>query len=170
MNKTQQPLVSIIIPVYNAEKYLAETISSALDQTWPNKEIIIVDDGSTDQSLKIAQSFNNKIIHLYRQENKGASAARNKGLLAAKGDYVQFLDADDLLMSDKISTQVAQLNSITDAVSICPVIHFNDNDKVLEMLIPNSYDLIFYEESKSPFDFLLKLYGAENNRNGMIPS
>ncbi|HZX58320.1 MAG TPA: glycosyltransferase family A protein, partial [Mucilaginibacter sp.] len=104
-----QPLVSIIIPVYNSEKHLAETISSALEQTWPNKEIIIVDDGSADNSLAIAKSFASENVKVFHQPNKGASAARNKGIQEAKGDYIQFLDADDLLMPNKIAAQVKQL-------------------------------------------------------------
>jgi glycosyltransferase involved in cell wall biosynthesis len=169
MNKAQQPLVSIIIPVYNAEKYLEETINSAINQTWPNKEIIIIDDGSTDRSLKIAQSFNIKIIRIYQQKNKGASAARNKGLLEAKGTYIQFLDADDLLSANKINNQVKQLLGHTNTLSICPVIHFNENSEALEKLKPDSYELNFYKKSRAPYEFLLKLYGAENNQGSMIP-
>jgi glycosyltransferase involved in cell wall biosynthesis len=85
------PLVSIIIPVYNAASFINETINSALQQTWPNKEIIIVDDGSTDDSLILAKKFEGDIVKIFSQQNKGASAARNKGLAEAKGDYIQFL-------------------------------------------------------------------------------
>src|SRR5580698_4662849 len=95
------PLVSIIIPSYNSENHLAETIKSALSQTWVNKEIIIIDDGSTDSSVQIAKGFESNVKVLV-QKNKGASAARNAGLKEAKGDYIQFLDSDDLLSPDKI--------------------------------------------------------------------
>src|SRR3954463_5077031 len=105
------PLVSIIIPVYNAEKYIAETINSAADQTWSNKEIIIIDDGSTDGSLAIAKRFANDQIKVFSQANKGASAARNRGLLEAKGKYVQFLDGDDLLMPNKIALQLEHISN-----------------------------------------------------------
>src|ERR1700748_3370934 len=101
-----RPLVSIIIPVYNAQKYLAETINSALAQTWPNKEIIIVDDGSTDNSFQIAKNFENDKVRVYYQENRGAGAARNKGLREAKGNYIQFLDADDLISNNKAEEQI----------------------------------------------------------------
>ena len=101
----KQPLVSIIIPVYNAEKYLADSITSAVSQTWPNKEIIVVDDGSTDQSLKVAKGFESDVVSVFFCENKGASAARNFGLRLAKGGYIQFLDADDLLRHDNIEKQ-----------------------------------------------------------------
>lgn len=100
------PLVSILIPAYNAEPWIAETIQSALGQTWPNKEIIVVDDGSTDQTLSIAQKFASKTVSVVTQENQGASAARNNAFELCQGDYIQWLDADDLLSSDKITRQM----------------------------------------------------------------
>lgn len=89
--------VSVIIPVYNAEKYLAECMDSVIGQTLKNIEIICVDDGSTDESFKILKEYekNDRRIRLLRQENAGAGAARNTGLAAAKGEYLSFLDADD---------------------------------------------------------------------------
>lgn len=99
-------LVSIVIPARNAEKWIALTIQSALEQTWPNKEIIVVDDGSTDHTLAIARTYESKTVKVIAQENKGASAARNEGLRYAQGNYIQWLDADDLLAPDKISEQM----------------------------------------------------------------
>ncbi len=99
-------LVSILIPAYNAEKWIRETINSALNQTWPNKEIIIVDDGSSDNTLTIAREFEPHSVKVITQKNKGASAARNAALGHAQGDYIQWLDADDLLAHDKISQQL----------------------------------------------------------------
>ena len=99
-------LVSIIIPAYNAEYWISDTIRSALSQTWPKKEIIIVDDGSTDNTLAIARTFESRIVKVFAQPNKGASAARNEGLRCAEGSYIQWLDADDLLAPDKISHQL----------------------------------------------------------------
>lgn len=100
-------LVSILIPAYNAEKWIKDTIESALGQTWQNKEIIIADDGSTDGTLAIAKSFEGPSVKVVTQENKGASAARNKALSLAQGDYIQWLDADDLLAPSKIALQMA---------------------------------------------------------------
>ena len=96
-------LISIIIPAYNSEKFIASTIQSALDQTWSNKEIIIVDDGSTDATLQVAREFEfaNENIKVYTQRNAGACSARNKGFSLSKGDYIQFLDADDLMDGQK---------------------------------------------------------------------
>ncbi|XGV97092.1 MAG: glycosyltransferase family 2 protein [Leptolyngbya sp. BL-A-14] len=103
------PLVSILIPCYNAEPWLAETLQSALNQTWQPLEIILVDDGSTDQSLTIAQSFQSSKLKVIAQPNRGASAARNRALQEAQGEFVQYLDADDLLAPDKIERQMALL-------------------------------------------------------------
>ena len=101
-------LVSILIPVYNAEGFVAEAIQSALDQTWPAKEIIAVDDGSTDRSLEILKSFGLR-IRVIEQENRGASAARNRALSEAQGEFIQYLDADDFLAADKIEIQMNRL-------------------------------------------------------------
>lgn len=104
-----KPLVSILIPCYNAQAWLAETIESALAQTWSNKEIIIVDDGSKDRSLAIAKEFEPRGVKVIAQQNIGASAARNRAFQAAQGDFIQYLDADDLLAPDKIKRQVQLL-------------------------------------------------------------
>ena len=104
-------LVSILIPAYNAEKWIGDTIRSALNQTWPNKEIIIVDDGSTDNTLKVAKKFESTVVKVIAQENAGACGARNKALSFAQGSYVQWLDADDLLAPDKISQQLKESGS-----------------------------------------------------------
>jgi glycosyltransferase involved in cell wall biosynthesis len=100
------PLVSILIPAYNASRWLAETINSAVAQTWPRKEIIVVDDGSTDGTLAVARAFASKEVSVVTQTNQGAAAARNKAFSLAKGDYIQWLDADDLLSPDKIAHQM----------------------------------------------------------------
>lgn len=104
-------LVSILIPCYNSERWIVQTLESALDQTWEHKEIIVVDDGSTDSSLAVAKRFESSIVKVISQENQGASAARNRALTEAQGDFIQYLDADDLLASDKIEHQVRLLCS-----------------------------------------------------------
>jgi len=100
------PLVSILIPAYNSEKWIADTIRSAVAQTWQPKEIIVVDDGSTDKTLEVARQFESESVRVVRQENQGAAAARNKAFSLSKGDYIQWLDADDLLAPDKIARQM----------------------------------------------------------------
>jgi glycosyltransferase involved in cell wall biosynthesis len=101
-------LVSVIIPAYNAAPWLAEAVRSALAQTWPHCEIIIVNDGSTDATLAIAKTFSDVPgVTIVDQSNAGAASARNAGLRAARGEWLQFLDADDLLAPGKIAAQLA---------------------------------------------------------------
>lgn len=104
-----KPLVSILIPSYNAEEWIAETIHSALAQTWPRKEIIVVDDGSTDRTAAVARRLVCKEVTVVSTENQGAAVARNHALCLSQGDYIQWLDADDLLAPDKIERQLAAL-------------------------------------------------------------
>jgi glycosyltransferase involved in cell wall biosynthesis len=113
------PLVSILIPAYNAEVWIAATIKSALNQTWSRKEIIIVDDGSDDQTLAVARRFASEQVLVVKQENQGAAAARNKAYSLAQGEYVQWLDADDLLAPDKINRQMNILNGCQSKLTLC---------------------------------------------------
>src|SRR3989344_3204500 len=105
-------IVSVIIPAYNAGHYLGEAIESALAQTYPAVEIIVVDDDSTDNTQEIAHwySAERNIIYIH-QENKGLSAARNAGIHAAQGEYIALLDSDDIFLPSKIERQVAYLES-----------------------------------------------------------
>src|ERR1700722_9202668 len=93
------PLVSVVIPCYNSERYLAEAIESVRRQTYPRTEIIVIDDGSTDGTARIARS---SPVHYFYQPNSGISAARNRGLLHCHGEYVLFLDHDDCLLPKAI--------------------------------------------------------------------
>ncbi|HVU25339.1 MAG TPA: glycosyltransferase family A protein [Opitutus sp.] len=103
------PLVSILIPSFNAGAWLHATLESALAQTWPRCEIIVVDDGSTDDSPAIARNFAARGVRLLTQRNAGQSAAFNLAMREARGDFLEFLDADDLLAPDKIERQVRLL-------------------------------------------------------------
>jgi len=100
------PLVSILIPAFNSDRWIGDSIRSALAQTWEPKEIIVVDDGSTDQTLKVAQQFAQQGVRVISQKQQGAAAARNKAFSLCHGDYIQWLDADDLLAPDKITRQM----------------------------------------------------------------
>jgi glycosyltransferase involved in cell wall biosynthesis len=102
--------VSVIVPVYNGERYLAQAIESILAQTLPPIEIIVIDDGSSDNSSGIAQEFGQPVRCL-RQKNQGISAARNRGIELSSGQYLAFLDADDLWLPDKLRLQLAPLRS-----------------------------------------------------------
>jgi hypothetical protein len=99
-----QPLVSILIPCYNAERWIAHAIESALAQTWPNKQIIVLDDGSTDGSLRVIRKYESR-LHWETGPNKGGGYARNRLLELASGEWIQYLDADDYLLADKVARQ-----------------------------------------------------------------
>lgn len=101
-----KPLVSVLMPAYNAEQSLAESIESVLSQTWKEIELIIVDDGSTDNTLELAKRYESKSVKVICQSNKGQSASENQALREAQGEFVQYLDADDLLASDKVERQM----------------------------------------------------------------
>jgi glycosyltransferase involved in cell wall biosynthesis len=109
MTSMREPLVSILIPAYNAEEWIAESIESAVAQTWPRKEVIVVDDGSTDRTGDVARGFASQIVKVVSKENQGLSAAVNTAYGLCQGDYIQELDADDLLAPDKIEKQLAAL-------------------------------------------------------------
>jgi glycosyltransferase involved in cell wall biosynthesis len=98
------PLVSVIIPVYNGEKYLGEAVQSVLEQDYRPLEIIVVDDGSTDRSAEIASSYAE--VRYFHQENQGVSAARNAAIAMAMGEFLAFLDADDRWTPNKLSVQI----------------------------------------------------------------
>lgn len=113
MNK--KPLVSVLIAVYNSEKYIEETISSILSQTYEELEIIIIDDGSTDKTLDKVLKFNDKRIQLYKNDkNMGIPYSRNKGLQLAKGEYIAIIDADDIAVDTRIEKQVNHLKRYQD--------------------------------------------------------
>jgi len=105
------PMVSIIIPAFNAMTYLPETLESALSQTYENTEVLVVDDGSTDDVVQYVSGHPDSRVRLLRKANGGLASARNKGLLSAKGDYMAFLDADDLWDATKLERQVRCLEA-----------------------------------------------------------
>src|SRR5215470_11222060 len=104
-----KPLVSILIPAYNAEEWIAETIQSAVDQTWERKEIIIIDDGSRDGTAEVARRFASKNVRIVSTENHGLSAAVNQAYRLCQGDYIQELDSDDILSLNKLELQLRAL-------------------------------------------------------------
>jgi glycosyltransferase involved in cell wall biosynthesis len=115
--------VSILIPAHNDEEFIKSSIESALAQTYPKCEIVVVDDGSTDNTATEVSRFNR--VTLITQTNRGAPAARNRALEAATGEYIQFLDADDLLHPHKIEAQVEKLEeSPTGTVAVCTTCYF----------------------------------------------
>src|SRR4051794_31437339 len=101
-------LVSVLIPAYNVERWIGQALLSALRQTWPRIEVIVIDDGSTDRTAEVAHSVRSRVIRIVSQPNAGACAARNAALALAQGTYIQWLDADDLLHPEKIARQLAR--------------------------------------------------------------
>jgi glycosyltransferase involved in cell wall biosynthesis len=101
------PLVSVVVPVYNAEEFLRETLDSVFALDYEPFEVIVVDDGSTDASAAIAESYAG--VRCIRQENRGPSEARNEGIRIARGEFVAFVDSDDVVLPDKLSVQVGYL-------------------------------------------------------------
>lgn len=110
--------VSVIVPVYNGERFLREALESAFAQTLPPDEVIVVDDGSTDATPDIARSFP---VDYVRQENAGVSAARNVALARVRGDVIAFLDADDVWLAEKLEKQLARLEGVDSAYVTCAV-------------------------------------------------
>lgn len=128
-----QPLVSVIIPVYNGERYLGEAIESVINQTYQNIELVIINDGSTDRSEQIAQSCPG-VCYIY-QNNQGCAAARNAGLKAAKGYFIGFQDADDVWLANKLEIQMDYLSrNLNVGGTICRIENFLDppNDRNLD--------------------------------------
>lgn len=157
------PLVSIIVPVFNAELWLADTLRSALAQTWKRKEIIVVDDGSTDKSLNIARSFESSEVAVISLVHAGQTVALNAGLKQAQGELIQYLDADDLLASNKIEVQAARLlTESKDAISTSRWGRFYDPDPSNTRMEEHAD----FQDYDAPIDWLLQSW---NGRGTMPP-
>ena len=110
---TNNPMVSIIIPVYNSERFLKECFDSILAQTYDNYEIIVVDDGSVDTSIQIEEEYSKKAagFRIIKQANSGQGVARNRGLDIARGEYIAFIDSDDAMKPDFLKEAVAKIEA-----------------------------------------------------------
>jgi glycosyltransferase involved in cell wall biosynthesis len=117
MTATQNPQVSVIIPAYNGEAYIQQAIESVLTQTYRNWELIIIDDGSTDNTRQVWQQYGDKLRY-FSQKNQGVAAARNRGILAAKGEFIAFLDQDDWFLPDKLALQMASFDTLSSIIGI----------------------------------------------------
>ena len=125
-----RPKVSVYTPTYNYGRFLGEAIQSVLGQTFQDWELIVVDDGSTDDTREVVDAFADSRIHYVYQQNRGNPAARNVALRLAKGEYIAFLDADDLWFPEKLQKQVAQLDGLASTVGLVygDVYLFNHED------------------------------------------
>ena len=152
-----QPKVSIIIPVYNAERYIQATISSCIRQTYQNLEIIVINDGSTDSSENMVLSFEDRRLKYFNIPNAGASEARNVGLQKVSGTLVQFLDSDDVLDKGKISSQVQMYQTHGD-----DFLYSSSMGTVTESQMGKDEGYELYEKDFTPreyFDTLLQQFG-----------
>ena len=161
-----KPEVSIILPSYNYENYIGKTIDSVLNQSYPNWELIIIDDGSMDNSLDVIKRYKDKRIHLFTQKNKGVSSTLNRGIRNSSGKYICFLDADDKYHPDKLDAQVEYMNSGFDIVTTqVQVIDDKDEESPIEhfKMTWNLYDKkeIFGEDRVA--NFLYKNYFCKSS-------
>lgn len=134
MRKKVDPLVSVIVPVYNVEQYLKECVDSIIEQTYKNIEIILVDDGSTDQSPRICNEYKKKDsrVKVIHKNNGGLSDARNKGIDASNGSYIGFVDSDDWIEPNMYETLVEDLKDQASDISICGIYREYQNKTVQE--------------------------------------
>lgn len=139
---TQFPLVSVIIPCFNNEKHIVECLDSLADQTYENLEIVIVNDGSTDNSVEKIKNWKKKNIKLINQENQGVSVARNVGFASSTGDFIQYLDADDFISPNKIESQIQLIKDKENAISNCRCFIYYDEKNIVErkQIVDKSYE------------------------------
>ncbi len=158
------PLVSVIVPIYNNALYLKKCIEKLLRQTYSSIEIILIDDGSLDESYQIAKAFESKKCMVVQQQNAGAAVARNTGLKIATGRYIQFMDADDFISDDKIEQQVRALAGAEDKVAVCNYVEFSDDSELTDDLKPTNQSSFIFSSNNTP-DFLLNLWIGNNDLN-----
>jgi len=157
--------VSVLIPCFNSARWIADTVASVRSQTYKSIEIIVVDDGSTDDSLVILDHLSGPDLKIITQENGGAGAARNRALEVAQGDYIQYLDSDDLLGPTKLETQIASLSeSPPDTLAVCPVIYFNDGGSTDLGWLHRGWPFV---DAPDPAEWLVELLGPETG--SMVP-
>jgi len=143
-----QPLVSIIISAYNAEKYISETLDSVLNQTWKQLEVIVVNDGSTDHTESILKAYADQIVYVY-QENKGQDAALNNGYRHSTGEWIKFMDADDLINPEMIALQVKKMEGKNNSIAYGEWSRFYRDDPTTADFTP-----LAYWKDSLPIDFL----------------
>jgi glycosyltransferase involved in cell wall biosynthesis len=132
MNKLPLPMVTVVIPMFNVEKYIEKCIISVLGQTFKNFEVICVDDGCSDNTLNILKQFTDPRIRLIKQQNRGLAGARNTGIQAARGIFIALLDSDDCWASQKLTKHVAHLNNNPQVgVSYCASLFIDENNNIM---------------------------------------
>lgn len=142
MNLGENPLVSVVIPMFNAEEWIVGLMRSILDQSYKNIEVILLNDGSTDDSVKLvlemAKEFGQKRVRVITQNNSGVSAARNEGVRNSAGELIAFVDSDDIWFKNKIELQVKAMTSQNLAALACSYAIFNDSDlEIIDVVHPD---------------------------------
>ena len=158
-------LISIVMPVYNCEKFLNETIVSVLKQTYDNWELLLIDDASTDRSAEIIYKYLNnekRIVYVKLQENKGAAYARNKGIEYSKGQYIAFLDSDDLWLPEKLERQYCFMKKNHILFSCCYYEQINEDGMKTGKVIRSQKKVNYKGALKcNPIGTLTAMYNAE---------
>lgn len=134
------PLISVILPVYNVEKYLKKCIQSIINQTYQNLEIVCIDDGSTDKSGEILDEAarNEPRIRVIHQENRGLMSVRTMGIQEAKGEYISFVDGDDYITTNMLQTLLSAIETNGSDMSVCGFELTDENDNVLNTVVPQT--------------------------------
>jgi glycosyltransferase involved in cell wall biosynthesis len=158
-----KPLVSVIIPCYNCIVGIYETINSVLMQTYQEIEVIIVNDGSNEKTTKVLDSFKNTNVLVLQIPNSGASVARNKGVSVARGKYIQFLDAGDILHPRKIEKQIDSLSNSIEHVSVCYYRIIRNYSSVDKDIFVDQSNFIYSTDDSQ--DFLINLWGGYDKLN-----
>lgn len=160
--------ISIIIPIFNQEKYIAECMESIFRQEYDNLQIILIDDGSTDNSLALIQEYDDERIKVIHQENSGVSVARNNGILNAIGEWIAFVDPDDVIEKNYISTLVSAIDDEVDIIC-CTYKTLHNSEKVKESFFENDFVLYSLEEKEKLFLQLLDgTYGHDKRSHTAI--
>ena len=162
----KEGLVSIVTPLYNSEKYIEETILSVLDQTYNNWEMLIIDDCSTDNGPNIVKKYteqDERIKYLKLEENSGAAVSRNKAIELAEGEYVAFLDSDDLWKKEKLEKQIKFMKENNYAISFTEYEEINENGKKLNILIKSPKKPVTYRSYllTNPIGCLTGMYSVK---------
>lgn len=146
--KEQKPLISVVVPAYNVEKYLPKCVESLLNQTWKNLEIILVDDGSPDNCWNIMQDYarRDSRVKPLHQKNGGLSAARNAGVDAAKGEYIGFLDGDDYLAPETYELLYGAMQKYDAQIAVCSFEYVDESGKVLPTSSPMTREEVLTRE------------------------
>ncbi|WP_295746732.1 glycosyltransferase family 2 protein [uncultured Limosilactobacillus sp.] len=165
MLKSSHPSISLIIPIYKVEKFLRNCLDSIVKQTFTNFEVLMVDDGSPDNSGLICLEYQKRDprFHYYRKPNGGAASARNYALKLARGDYFAFIDSDDFLSNDYLQVLVQQVKGQHSDIAVCSYYMMNEENRFFVPMNPDGHDTSFNRLYR-PEEWVREFF----NRDGMI--